>query len=221
MERFLVPRLHQHFQGRAQVNCLQIQPDDENEAIHLRALGHACEVVTTDAGVFSSYPWVQTPLTADPFSLPFTDGRFDFILTGALSLIAPNSTMRRRALQEWGRVCAPGGALLFSIGNRPCPLDLAGPRKRLHTPWDRALPTLEELEGALADVGGFVRTRRLSLNQHFGFSSVPKGLAPCKEAVQRYLAWASNPEKMGRYASALNPVLMLWAEKAALTDSRS
>lgn len=220
VERFLRPLLEKHMDrlGRSRLTCLQIQPDDEDEAERLRYLGHDCTVGLWRPGEYGNRKWVRTPATVDPYRLPFPEGQFDLVFTGALGRIAPAGSARSALGRELARVCTAGGLVLAGVGNRYCPVDLSTPHDRLHSPFHPEKFSFGELRDMLVAEEAFASIHPLSLERHFGFGKMPRHLLFFAGAVAAWLRWSSNPEVLNRYAGPLNPVLMIVAEKSGIKD---
>jgi SAM-dependent methyltransferase len=213
VERFLVPHLRQHFGTRGSgLACLQIDPDDEDEAERLRREGHTCDVILSDAARLRELRWVVAPVVGDPGRLPVADASWDFILTGRLGAIAPDRARRERFARELARICRLGGAFLTAVGNRRCPVDLTGNAPRLHGPASPTLVTLAEAE-ELFGRAGFRRVRPLSVAGHFGFRRLRGPARLVGSALDAYWRSCATPGRRRWYTGVLNPVLMLWVER--------
>jgi SAM-dependent methyltransferase len=215
VERYLFPLIDTHLAVRSDAGliCLQIEPDDEEEAIRLRAEDYLCDTVVYRKSPASNQPWQQSPILADPLQLPLESHRYDLIFSGAFSRIAPSPERRCGIAREMARVCRPGGAVLLTLGNRWCPIDLTRRPPVLHQPWSHDMVSLTEMERLFVGECGFSRLRLLSLAEHFGWSSlsgIKKLLAPW---LERYLLWSAMPDRRWRYASPLNPIFSLWFER--------
>lgn len=193
------------------LRCLQIEPDDEEEAMHLRRLGHHCEVILCDPGRLGERHWERTPLVAsDPAGLPVADQSYDLVWSGAFGRLNPTPERRRTCARELLRVCSPRGGVLLTQGNAACALDLSSGIK---LSLGRARPdqvTYAELQRAFLGEAGFAAMHLKSVAGHFGWTRVPRLLRVVAIALERYLEWASRPDRPRRYASALNPMFGLW-----------
>lgn len=214
VEHYFLPLIDTYAVKRsdARLVCLQIEPDDEEEAIRIRAEGFVCDTVVYREPRAGGRAWRQTPIMAESGRLPLQSQRYDLVFSGAFSRIAPSPERRRALAEELARVCRKGGAVLLTLGNRWCPIDLSCRPPVLHGPWTRDLITLREMERLFVGECGFSKLRPLSLVGHFGWTSLcgtKKLLAPM---LERYLRWSATPDRPWRYASPLNPMFSLWIE---------
>ncbi len=193
--------------------CLQIEPDNEEEAIRLRQGGHVCDIVLCEPDQNTETGWQRPPLIADPMRLPVDSNRYDLVLSGAFGRITGSAERRRAGARELARVCKKGGAVLLTIGNRGCPVDLSGNAPPLHGPWHPALVTLGEMERIFVHEGGFAALAPLSLAGHFSGASLSGAKRIVARCLNRYLQWSSVPGRRYIYAGPLNPMLSLWIER--------
>lgn len=214
VDRFLAPLLREHLiPSHRPLDCLQLWGEDDDEAARLRALGHTCVVTMPASAPLPPCHWYQPPVVTDLRArLPFADGSFDFLFTGAIGRLTHDAASRTALAREFDRLVRPGGAMLISVGNRLCPVDLQDRKAFLHGPRHPARTGLDDMERAFVTAGLPV-PQRLSVRGHFRWSRVPRPLQGLAGLLDAYLGWASAPLHRGRYGSALNPVLMLWVRK--------
>lgn len=215
MDRFLLPILQRQCArvGTPTLRCLQIQPDDEDEAERVRALGHTCAIALWRPEEYDGREWHRFPVVADPFRLPFKSQQFDLIFTGALGPIAAAAPDRRALGRELARVCAESGGFLSAVGNRYCPIDLTSSRGRIHGPRHPEKFSVGDLRHLLLAEDAFPTLQLLSVSGHFGFSKIRGPLRSAVAAIRTWTEWASDPKVMWRYAGPLNPTLMVLAQK--------
>ena len=210
----LVAAEHITSPGRA-LRCLHIEPDDELEAIHLRRLGHDCDVLLSPLNRRHPAPrWERPPIVADMARLPLTDRRYDLIWSAAFGRLNPGPECRRASACELLRICAPGGGVLLMQGNVASPLYMRRGLRLALGPLGPHGATLAGLQQAFIGDAGFAVMRSHSLAGHFGWGSVPRGMRGVAWVLERYLRWASHPGRPARYASALNPMFALWFGRA-------
>jgi len=217
----LVAAEHLIVPGRV-LRCLHVEPFDELEAMHLRRLGHDCDVLLSP--LHRPQPaarWERPPFVADMASLPLAGHCYDLIWSAAFGRLNHGPERRRASARELLRICAPGGGVLLMQGNAASPLDVStGLRPslgRLGTPGPH-LTTLDGLQQAFVGDAGFAVMGLHSLAGHFGWGRVPHGLRSVAGALERYLSWASRPDRPARYASAFNPMFALWFGRAPLRE---
>jgi SAM-dependent methyltransferase len=203
--RYMVPLLRSHFGQRAEgkLVCLHLAAPDDDESAALRQHGHQSISVPVEPWPSSTVQWSSETVIAAGGSLPFARESFDFIFTNAFGVFARAQTERRDYARQLRHLVRPGGALLLSMGNRRCPVDLS------HAPGSKA--SLRDLEEAFSDSWSHVS--RLNADGYFGFSRIPKLARPWLSLVKPYLRWASAPHRRWLYASPLNSVLILWVAR--------
>jgi SAM-dependent methyltransferase len=214
VDRYLDPLLQSAF-GRPtpRLDCLHIWADDDDEASQLRRNGHRCTVLLPDLATYHSTMWRRLPVIGPlDRGLPFVDSAFDVVFTGAFGRLARTPQMRAELARELARVVRARGALLLSVANRYCPVDLQDRSSLLHGPSHPEKAGLAELTQVLSGAG-FSRVDRLSVRGHFGWRRLPAALRPCAAAFEQYLGTVSAPERPWLYGSPFNPVLMLWSTR--------
>lgn len=137
---------------------------------------------------------------------------FDFVWTGAFGRLGVRKSERDEIARELLRICRPGGACLITGGNRRCPVDLSGAAPLLRGPRCTALLDYDEVLRTLADAGSS-KVEPLNLAGIFGWRQIPAPLRGLASLAERYVQWASPPERVARYAGSLNPMIALWAER--------
>ncbi len=214
VDRFLTPLLQARLNPvRGTLDCVQIWGEDDDEAARLRSKGHTCVVLMPDSEPLPACRWHQTPVVANLRErLPLADHSVDFVFTGAIGRLTHGAMARIAFARELGRVVRPGGAILVSVGNRYCPVDLQDRKAFLHGPHHPARTGLHEMESAF-EVAGLPVVQRLGVKGHFRWGRVPRPLQGLASLFNAYLEWASDPGRRWVYASPLNPVLMLWIAK--------
>lgn len=212
VDRYLVPRIFEStLSTRFRLRCLQFGPDDDEESQRLRELGHLCHVVIPQLSNYSKWRWHQSPVLTDWKQIALRRESFDLIFTPWFGRMAGSAEAHGEAADVLQELLKPGGAILLSISNGRCPLDLIA--RKIYVPGS-ARPTdasLAELRKAFSSFD--VDIRLLSVRGHFRWGRLPGWLAFVGPWIDRYLEWASDPAAPGRYGSMLNPVLMLWIEK--------
>ena len=207
--RYLEPFLRSRVaQLPAPLRCLQLWADDDEEAGALRARGHACTVLMPGESPATSMRWSARPVVGSGEHLPFRADAFDLVFTSAFARLAQTPAARAALACELARVTRPGGAMLLSVGNRWCPLDLQSRDALVHGPWHAQKASLGQMEAAFA-AARIARIERLSLDRQFGWSRARGPLRLAVGAVSAYLHCVSAPGWRTLYASPLNPVLML------------
>ena len=202
VERYLLPLLEHRLEaGQRPLTCLQIEPDDETEAVRLRGAGHDCEMLSLD-----TIPQTQW------YGALGAQGRYDLVFTGYFGRITGNREGRRAMAREIARVTKPRGAFLTTIGNRLCPVDFTKNAATVHSPLSESLVTLTEMERVF-EWAGFSAVRPLSLHGHFEMGTASGLLELPAAALKAYWRWGATPARRWLYASPLNPTLMLWIEK--------
>jgi SAM-dependent methyltransferase len=212
VDRFLLPRLASFLPKGRPLELLQIDPDDEDEAAHLRSYGHHCTVILTGAKGLDVASWRQTPVLANPGRLPFSDASFDLLFTGAFGRVAHGSQARQRVAAEFLRVLRSDGGILLCCSNRNCPVDLLSRRVPIRALAHKTTVSFGELETAFAMPGTSPKINQLSLKDHFSFQRAQWPLRAALPIAARYLKWSSTPERWV-YSSALNPILLVWVKK--------
>lgn len=212
VHRFLMPLLTQHPGTRKPpgTKFLQISPDNEEEAVELKRLGYECQIVIDRT---SAAEWRETPVCASLSSLPFADGSFDFVISGAFGPLTEIAGKRESAAREITRVCRHGGAILLTGANRFCPVGLTPATPRLHGPSAPGLVSVAEFQRLFVETGRCRRMRRLSVANLFGYGTLEGGAKLLGPPLRRYLRWSSAPDRPRRYAGWLNPALALWIER--------
>lgn len=198
----MAPLLKSHFGGRSsgQLVCLHLAAPDEDESAALRERGHRAVSVPAETEFSTNGRWSNSTVIASGRQLPFARESFDFIFTNAFGVFTTTANERRSFARQLGTVVRPGGALLLSVGNRRCPIDLC------RAPGAKA--SLRELEDAFSESWNHVRL--LSADGYFGWSKIPRPLRPLLRLAKSYLAWATNPDRPWLYASPLNSFFVLW-----------
>jgi len=197
VNRFLLPRLTQHFPNAPAVSCLQIAPDDSSEAERLRQIGYCCEMTEPTAAMKLSFP----------------DSSWDFAFSGHFSLRAPDREARIALAKEMHRVLRRGGAVLLALGNRACPLDLTRNGALLHAAAGPHCLTLRETCDIMIDEAGFKTVGLLGVNGHFGWGSLSAIIRPIGSILDAHWRYLATPSRKWLYASPLNPTLLLWFNK--------
>jgi len=216
VERYLHPLLGRlrTSPATARLNLLQLDPDDESEAVRLRKDGYLCDSMVFDAARLRERPWEQAPVLAQGLTLPAESGRYDLVMTGRFGRLAANEADRRTLAGELARVCRPGGAVLLSIGNRRCPLDLSGNApSRLHGWKCRRLVTLRELERLFVEQCGFASLECLSVAGMFGGNRLRRLPRWVGTTIEGYLRQVSAPRRRWLYGSFLSPMLCVWIRR--------
>jgi SAM-dependent methyltransferase len=185
----MAPLLESHFAQRSTsgLACLHLAAPDDDECAALRERGHKAIAVPADGAATGE-------------RLPYAEESFDFIFTNAFGVFANTPDERRSYAQYLRGLLRPGGALLMSIGNRLCPIDLC------RAPGRKA--TLAELEDAFG--GSWSQVRLLSANGYFGWSKIPKPFRPLLFLAKSYVRWATEPSRRRLYGSPLNSFFVLW-----------
>lgn len=199
VDRYFLPLLRERLpldRGQS-IHCLQIAPDDDDEAQRLREHGLVCDIVP------ASQSW----------SLPSREADYDVVFTGAFGRIANSRNKRLDLAAGMARLCRTGGGVFLTVGNRRCPLDLSGATPRFHLWMDPAAASLTELRSIFLRDGQFASLSPLSLNGMFGWSSRWAALSLVTRCVAGYLNWSSRPSFPRLYASPLNPLLSVWIQK--------
>lgn len=216
VERFLLPLLDRQRPGwrRESLRCLQLDPDDEDEAIRLRSEGITCDILLSESARATELQWETPPTVAPLSSLGGENGRYDLVLTGRLGAATTSAGSRKAAIKELGRVTRPGAGVLVCTGNRRCPLDLTRNASLLHGRDTPALMDLAEATHAFLNSGAFHIVEPVCVAGHLGWSRLPSPLRPLSGLVEGYWRYVATPERRWLYASALNPILMIWAERS-------
>jgi hypothetical protein len=197
VERFLGPLLSQNFSGAQSLECLQVAPDDDTEAVRLRDLGHRCDI--TEPGLDQT--------------LSFPDQSYDFVFTGRFMLRALDRAARVTSAREFFRVLREGGALLLLVANRWCPLDLSRNGPLIHGPRSRACLTYRECTELFVRETGFQAATPISMHGHFGWASLPAFLRPLGKLLDAHWRYLATPSRKWLYSSPLNPTFLLWLNK--------
>jgi len=215
VERYLLPQLDRRLPGhrRSPLAILQIDPDDETEAMRLRREGHRCDVVLSDASRLAAERWQDPPVVRDPAATLGSPGAYDFVLTGYFGRMSQGSARRLAVAREIARVLRSGGGFLTAIGNRLSPIDFTHNAARVHGPSVPSLVTLQEMEEVFIDGAGFSAVDPLPLTGHFGMSTVAGPRRMLTTLLELHWRWLAVPERRWAYAGPLNPVLMLWIQK--------
>ncbi|MDA0765227.1 MAG: methyltransferase domain-containing protein [Verrucomicrobia bacterium] len=216
LERFLLPLLEdlladvEHEPVR---RCLQLQPDNEEEALHLRGKGWICDLLVEEGTDLSHLAGTPTVLPQNLEDMTLSDASYDLVFSGQLGPLLKDSRSRARRIGELARVCKPGGGILAVFGNRLCPLDLTHSAPILHGPGASSLATMTSLRRDFVESGAFSSLRPLSVNGHFSST----GAAGPRRVLRAFLEWNwrhfVKPEREWAYASVFNPVLLVWIQK--------
>jgi SAM-dependent methyltransferase len=176
LERFLLPLLDDLLAGVENGSvrrCLQLQPDNEEEAHHLRAKGWICDLLVEEGTDLPRHDGMPTLLRQNLEELALPDAFYDLIFSGHLGPLLKDSRSRARRIGELARVCKPGGGILAVFGNRLCPLDLTHSAPILHGPGASSLATMTSLRRDFVESGAFSSLRPLS--RAFGWRSHGNG----------------------------------------------
>jgi hypothetical protein len=213
VERFLLPKVADRLpQATARpLAFLQLAPDDDSEADHLRALGHTCDLVLAPVPASGTFPSAEG--RRDPGIDVARGEQYDVIFSGAFGRFAPSARARIALGHLLFGVCRPGGAVLLTMGNRRCPVDLSGNAAPLHSPWAASLLSLVEAQQLFVATCGFRSVEPLSLEDQHAGSTLGGAKRAIRKGLFAYLRWVSDPGHQGRYASPLNPMLALWIAK--------
>jgi len=215
VDRYLLPVMHEYLPRSrlGAIRCLQIEPDDEQEARQLRRHGHGCEVVLLNDRRLRERDWELAPRTGGGAGIPSGSGRYDLILTGRLGQLAGFAADRKALAEALAALCNPGGALLTVIGNRRCLVDLTGNASLLHGRRCASLTTLEEMEEFFVGKERFSNLRLLQVAGHFSWSRARGPLCLPAWLLERFWRHLAVPERRWLYAGPLNPVLALWLQR--------
>lgn len=199
VDQYFLPRLAERMPGRAVagLRVLQLEPDDNAEAMRLVELGAdvtLAEFTGQDARL-GALPVVRCERRG---AIPLSDDSVDVIITGHLGRIARAAESPAFLAAETARVCRPGGGLLAGLTSG-CPLDLNrdGPRSI----------TIAHLAAAFGGV------HLLPVRGHFGWTSGSAARKLVGALLDRYWDWIARPDRPRLYASALNPIMLVWAAK--------
>lgn len=198
------------------MRCLQLGPDDDEEAQRLRERGHACAVLIGEWDPYQRWDWHESPVLADWRRMPWRDATFDLIFSPWFGRLAAGPEEVGEVARRLYAALKPGGGMLLSMSNRWCPLDLID--KRIQAP-GTGIPVrlgLADVERAFRGTGA--RIDRKNVRGHFRWGRLPRSLAWLGPALNLYLGAVSSTWLRPLYASPLNPVLMIWTEKPE--DSR-
>ena len=194
VNRYFVPVL-ESFTGRAgdRLQCLHFGALDSLEAEGVREAGHDCRTASWDG-----------------WTLDAPSALFDVVFGGGFGRLATDSGTRRRLALELARVTRPSGAVLLTLANSRCFLDLSGNTRILHRMGDRFCLSLEEVRQLFIQPGLFREIQLLSLSGHFGWTQAPGPLRGLRPLLEAYVTWSSDAAHPSRYAGPLNPVMNLW-----------
>jgi SAM-dependent methyltransferase len=212
---YLLPILYEHLpqSGARPLHCLQIEPDDEEEAIYLRQLGHQCDILLFDPDRRTQCQWEQLPALGTISELPFAADSYDFILTGRMGKFAKNTPDRALFAAELARICRRGGAFLATTGNRYCPVDLTGNVSTLHLPGNTALTTCNEMERIFVTGAGFTSLKLQGVAGHFAWTTVPRALKFIPRLLEAFWRRVAVPDRRWIYGGPVNPTLVLLVRK--------
>jgi hypothetical protein len=216
LERFLFPILDDLLSEAAQdspYRCLQLLPDNEEEAIHLRNIDWTCDVLVEDQTSLPHADWQQAPLLQNLGALDMPDASYDLILTGYLGTLLEDPLTCPQRIKELARVCKPGGGILAVVGNRRCPLDLTGNARKLHGPGTTTLVTVNSLTKNFVSSGSFSSIRSLSVNGHFSSTGANGSMNIIRSMLEWHWRHFAKPQRRWAYASFLNPVLAVWIQR--------
>ncbi len=203
VDRYLVPRISEHMNGRTLkgVRILQLDPDDTTEATRCAELGASVTLGVCGQSRIDTDSFARVALTPDA-PIDASDDAFDLILTGHPRRLSAAWSSTEAFLGECSRVCAPSGGMMVPLATR-CPLDLSGDAVR-------AAPrlTVRDLERAFGSV------RLLPVRGHFGWSSGGPARRVVGRALDVWWRWCATPAHPRVYTSALNPVMLVWASNA-------
>jgi len=200
--------------GASRFRCLQLEADDEEEALRLRQEGHDCHILLFDRRRLAERLWQEPPLLAEELRLPMDTASIDLVFTGYFGRLTRNCAGRQALAGEFGRVCRKGGAVLLSIGNRRCPVDLSGNAPaRLHGCRCASLMTLRELEQLFLGECGFAMLEPLSLANQFGWSRLSRLPRWVTAGLEGYLRVVSMPGRPWLYGSVISPLLCCWIRR--------
>ncbi|MBM3784996.1 MAG: class I SAM-dependent methyltransferase [Acidobacteria bacterium] len=212
VDRYLQPRLERTLlESKPRLDCLQLGPDDDEEAGRLRQLGHTCTVMLTSLEPYRTWRWHQPPVVGDALCSVFRDASFDLIFTGWIGKLTQSGAALPEVARALCRVLRPGGAMLLSASNRWCPADLVDRRLSVPGAGRPAKLSLVEIERAFEGLP--VDIERLPIAGHFRWGRLPgplRGLAPL---LNSYLAACGSPGNRFVYSSPMNPLLMLWVSR--------
>ena len=215
VERYLLPLIYQRFSyaKSSPLICLQIEPDDEDEAMRLRQEGHECNILLSRSERLGERKWHEMPLVCDPSQIPSESERYDLVLTGRFGRIAATRKRQISVARELARICKKSGAFLTTIGNRRCPIDFTGNANRLHGLHCKFVLTFEEMAQIFIQESGFSEICPLNISNHFAMNAVRGPAKMFAWSLKSYWKWIAIPEHRWLYASCLNPVLILWIER--------
>lgn len=209
IDRYLMAQIrNSSLAGKSGLRCLQFGPDDDEEAQRLRERGHRCVVQLTALEPYRRWHWHQSPLVADWRVPALRNGGFDLIFTGWFGKLASKPEELPEVAKFLTAFLRPGGAMLLSLSNRWCPLDLIDKRLRAPGSGQPGRLSLGDVERAFDGLGATIELR--SVRGHFRWGRLPKLLRWLGPLLNLWLGLTSIPAVRLLYASPLNPVLMLW-----------
>jgi hypothetical protein len=138
---------------------------------------------------------------------------FDLVFGGHFGALAGPGEPRRQLAAEISRVTGRPGAVLLTVANGAAVLDLSANAGLIHLPGAPGTMQAEELRYLFIESGFFGDLHCLSLAGHFGWGRLPRLFRPVERWLERYTAWASDPDHPRRYTSLLNPVMNFWISR--------
>jgi hypothetical protein len=209
IDRYLMPQItNSGLAGLSSLRCLQFGPDDDEEAQRLRERGHHCMVHLTALEPYRRWHWHQSPVVADWRTPALRSGSFDLIFTGWFGRLASNSEELPEVAKFLTGCLRPGGAMLLSVSNRWCPVDLIDKRLRAPGSGQPGRLSLDDIEQAFDGLGVTVELR--NVQGHFRWGRLPALLQWLGPLLNLWLGLTSIPRLRWLYVSPLNPMLMLW-----------
>jgi len=211
VDRYLDPHLRTRLPGRSELMCLQIGPDDDEEAQRLRDKGYRCVVLLGSLEPYRTWRWRQSPVVSRWSQTPFQEEAFDVIFTGWFGKLADSRRNYPLVAREFCRLVRPGGAMLLTMSNRWCPVDLIDRQLSVPGRAPAARASLKDLRTAFQGLP--VSLELLNVAGHFRWGRLPGPLSLLAPVLDAYLRWSSNPLRPASYASGLNPMLILWVRR--------
>lgn len=195
VDRYLMPIVSGRLANGA-MRCLQVEPENPHEAMRLRAIGHTCDLVNAAC------------------QLPAPSGHYDLVMCGAFGRVTAEYIGRQALVREFARVTRRGGAVLLTLGNRRCPVDLSSNTTLLHGFNDEALATPGEIRRLFVRDGGFTAVTLLSLANYFSGSqsgsAVRRMAAACTNV---YLRCCHSMPTMLLREAPFTPMFAYWIER--------
>ncbi len=216
VEQYLRPLLGrlQDSSGKSHLDCLQLEADDEQEARRLRGRGHTCDIVLFDRQRRRQGSWQPTPLLAEGLVLPVESESYDLVFSGYFGRVTASHKNRQALARELARICRPGGAVLLTLGNRLCPVDLSGNAPSLLHGWGcEQLVTFREMEQLFLNECGFSSLEPLSLAHMFSWNRLARVPRFVVSGVDGYLRLISGSGRRWLYAGFLSPMFCLWIRR--------